>query len=49
MVVFYKKWKKYNEIHLTKKYGLEQSKNLKLSTLPSKSYINIIKNQYNKY
>ena len=30
MVIFYKKWKKYNEIQLTKKQnGLEQSKNKK--------------------
>ena len=32
MVIFYKKWKKYNESQLTKKNGLEQSKNEKLST-----------------
>ena len=34
MVVFYKIWKKYNEIQITKKNGLEQSKNEKSSTLP---------------
>ena len=34
MVIFYKKWKKYNEIHLTKKNGLKYSKNDKSSTLP---------------
>ena len=34
MVIFYKKWKKINEIHLTTKNGLEQYKNKKSSTLP---------------
>ena len=34
MVIFYKKWRKYNEIQLTKKNGLEQSKNDESSTLP---------------
>ena len=35
MVIFYKKWKKYNEIQLTKKQnGLKYSKNDKSSTLP---------------
>ena len=35
MVIFYKKWKKYNEIQLTtKKNGLKYSKNNKSSTLP---------------
>ena len=34
MVIFYKKWKKYNEILLTKKNGLKYSKNDKSSTLP---------------
>ena len=35
MVIFYKKWKKYNEIQLTKKQnGLRCSKNDKSSTLP---------------
>ena len=35
MVIFYKKWKKYNEIQLTKKQnGLKYSKNYKSSTLP---------------
>ena len=31
--IFYKKWKKYNEIQLTKENGVEQSKNEKSSTL----------------
>ena len=35
MVIFYKKWKKYNEIQLTKKQNrLKYSKNDKSSTLP---------------
>ena len=35
MVIFYKKWKKYNETQLTKKQnGLKYSKNDKSSTLP---------------
>ena len=35
MVIFYKKWKKYNEIQLTKKQnGLKYPKNDKSSTLP---------------
>ena len=34
MVIVYKKWKKYNEIQLTKKNGLKYSKNDKSSTLP---------------
>ena len=34
MVIFYKKWKKINEIQLTTKNGLEQYKNKKSSTLP---------------
>ena len=35
MVILYKKWKKYNEIQLTKKQnGLKYSKNYKSSTLP---------------
>ena len=36
MVIFNKKWKKYNEIQLTKKKhnGLKYSKNDKSSTLP---------------
>ena len=34
MVSFYKKWKKYNEIQLTKKNGLKYSKNDKSSNLP---------------
>ena len=35
MLIFYKKWKKYNEIHLTKKQNeLKYSKNDKSSTLP---------------
>ena len=34
IVVFYKIWKKYNEIRLKKKKGLEQAKNDKSSTLP---------------
>ena len=34
MVVFNKRWKKYNEIQLTKKQnGLEQSKNKKITSL----------------
>ena len=34
MVIFYKKWKKYDEIQLTKKQnGLKYSKNDKSSTL----------------
>ena len=36
MVIFYKKWKKYNDIQFTKKNGLGQSKNKKSSTLPAK-------------
>ena len=37
MVIFYKKWKKYNEIQLTKnKMNLNIRKNAKLSTLPQK-------------
>ena len=36
MVIFYKKWKKYNEIQLTKKQnGVKFSKNYKSSTLHS--------------
>ena len=36
MVIFYKKWKKYNEIQLTKKQdGREQSKNEKIIPPPS--------------
>ena len=35
MVIFYKKWKKYNDIQLTKKHdGLKYPKNDKSSTLP---------------
>ena len=35
MVAFYKMWKKYDEIQLTKKQnGLEQPKDEKLITLP---------------
>ena len=35
MVIFYKKWKKYNEISIDKKQnGLKYSKNYKSSTLP---------------
>ena len=35
MSIFCKKWKKYNEIQLTKKQnGLKYSKNYKSSTLP---------------
>ena len=34
MVIFHKKWKKYNEIQLTKKNGLKYSKNDKSATLP---------------
>ena len=34
MVLFYKIWKKYNEIQLTKKNGLKHYKNEKSSTLP---------------
>ena len=34
MVIFYKKWKKYNEIQLTKNKILKYSKNDKSSTLP---------------
>ena len=35
MVIFYKIWKKYNEIQLTKsKMDLNNSKNYKSSTLP---------------
>ena len=35
MVIFYKKWKKYNEIQFTKKQnGLKYYKNAKSSTLP---------------
>ena len=41
MVIFYKKWKKYNEIKLTKKQnGLKYSKNDKSSTLPRKKAMN---------
>ena len=41
MVLFYNKWKIYNEILLTKKQTiLQQSKNDKLSTLP----VHILKN-----
>ena len=39
MVIVYKKWKKYNEIQLTKKNELEQSKNDKSLTLPCIEYI----------
>ena len=39
MVIFYKKWEKYNEIQLTKQQnGREQSKNEKSSPLP-RAYI----------
>ena len=40
--MFYKKWKKYNEIQLTKKQnGLKYTKNDKSSTLPcSTNYMN---------
>ena len=38
MVIYYKKWKTYNEIQLTKKNGLKYSKNDKSSTLPRKFY-----------
>ena len=34
MVIFCNKWKKYNEIQLTKSNGLKYSKNYKSSTLP---------------
>ena len=34
MVIFYKKWKKYNEIQLTKNQNEKSSKNYKSSTLP---------------
>ena len=35
MVIFYKKWKKYNEIQITKKQiRLKQPNNEKSSTLP---------------
>ena len=35
MVIFYNRWKKYNEIQLTKnKNGLKYSKNDESSTLP---------------
>ena len=35
MVIFYKKWKKYNDIQMKKKQnGLKYSKNYKSSTLP---------------
>ena len=34
MVLFYKIWKKYNEIQLTKKMDLNKLKNNKSSTLP---------------
>ena len=46
MVVFYKIWKKYNEIELTKKKKLQQSKNEKSFTLPTAKgiYRNIITN-----
>ena len=34
MVIFYKKWKKYNDIQLTKKKDSEQSKNEKIAHPP---------------
>ena len=37
MVIFYKKWKKFNEIQLTTKNGLELYKNKKSSTLHGNS------------
>ena len=33
MVIFYKKWKKYNEIQLTKKMDLKKSKNKQFTNL----------------
>ena len=41
MVIFYKKWKNYNEIQLTKQQnGLKYSKNNESSTLPGyKAYV----------
>ena len=41
MVIFYKKWKNYNEIQLTKKLnGLKYSKNDKSTNLPRKFVLN---------
>ena len=43
MVIFYKKWNKYNEIQLTKnKIYLRQSKNDRSFTLPRNNNNNII-------
>ena len=43
MVIFYKKWKKYNELFsFDKKKGLKYSKNRKSSTLPHNFTIIII-------
>ena len=43
MVIFYKKWKKYNEIQLTKKQnGVIYSKNDKSSTLPRPYLVRLV-------
>ena len=51
MVIFYKKWKKYYEIQLTKKNGLKYSKIDKLSTLPEQQQIHFSSTQsvYSKF
>ena len=43
MVIFYKKWKKYNETQLTKnKMDIKYSKNDKSSTLPRFGKVKIV-------